>query len=154
MEKTISRWDKISSKGKKHHMYLGASLYRNVPLVLVLLIMMELMNNYRDVSMYYLSLNVAIKLVLAYVMGVYIGYLEWNLIEKLVENKFENNKSFRTAYIYTYGICMFGMSIMLANVDLYFMTFRRILIGCVIYPISGLMWGLFMSFTINRDIVK
>jgi len=154
MENAINRWNKISSKSKRHHMFLSASLYRHVPLVLLLLTMAELKNKYRYVSINYLAANFVIKLVIAYIIGVYMGYLQWNDLENMIINRLESNKSFRATFIFRYGVCMFGTSIALANVNLFFMNiWINVFVG-TIYMISGLVWGIMMSFIINRDVVK
>lgn len=152
MDFLIKRWHNISKKGKAFHMYLGASLYRNVPLVLLIMLIMEMLNRYRYINSAQVLTNLGVKLILAYLVGIYIGHLEWHFLDKLFNNKFQRNIDFRMNYIYTYGICMFGTTMLFGVVDPYFMSLRRIIITCIVYLIMAVLWGIYMSYTASKDI--
>lgn len=149
-----NRWDKISKKGKTFHMYLGASLYRQLPLVIFILLLMEIVNGYRHLSEIYVIRNFAAKIMISYIIGVFIGHLEWNFLEKLFDNRFKNNIEFRIEYIFTYGICFFGTAILSGEINPYFMSMRRIIYNLLGYGLMALFWGVLMSYTISKDILK
>jgi len=154
MDNIIKRWEKISVKGKKYHMYFGASLYRNVPLMIVILIIMELFNQYRSIDFKLLMVNFTVKTIFAYFIGVYTGHLEWNFLENIMQRRYQSNKTLRFDYVYTYGVVMFGTTMMLAMVDPFFTSNLRMIIGIITNLIAGLFWGGLMSATINRDILS
>ncbi len=149
-----NRWSKISKKGKAHHMLLGASLYRQVPLVVFIVFTMEMINQYRNLNGMHLLINIGVKIFLAYLIGVYIGNLEWAFLEKLFNNRFKTDIEFRINYVFIYGICMFGTIILLGNIDPYFMSVRRIVYSLLIYGLVAVIWGVMMSYSVSKNILK
>ena len=78
----LTMWGKINKKSKKWHMFIRTALLRNVPMMFALIIMIELIYGYRKENLYLLIVSAIGKMILAYLAGVYAGYLEWNMLKE------------------------------------------------------------------------
>lgn len=139
------RWDKVSQKTKKWHMFVGESLHRNVPLMFFLIIMLELFDGYRYEDFTLVIMTSLLKLVAIYFVGAYSGHLEWEFLKGLVNKEFTSVKDIKRNYTMIYGVWMFGAMMTVAFLNPAFESLAMTIVTLIIYPLGGIFWGFVMS---------
>lgn len=143
-----SRWEKLNKKSKLWHQFIGASLIRNVLLMISLIVILEIIDGYRYEDYKAFIFTAAIKILIAYVIGIISGGLEWNYLEQLIYRKFTEIKTIKRRYILIYGLLLFGTNVTIALLNPAFESLILTSTKLVIYPLAGLAWGA-ITFSIS-----
>lgn len=138
------RWKILNNKSKKWHQFISVPMFKSVPLVIILIIILELINGYRNMNLNAFIVTGIVKIILAYVIGTIHGYMEWEYIEMLVERKFSNIRELKQKYILIYGIFFFGFIVTLSQIEPLFDSWILTIAKIIIYLLSGLCWGILM----------
>ncbi|QSX04686.1 hypothetical protein JYG23_08185 [Sedimentibacter sp. zth1] len=144
MGKVDSKWNKISKRTMKWHMFVGFPLKQIIPIQLFLLVVLEFINKYINENIKLFIVQSIIKLIVAYLLGIVIGRLEWSYLEKLNERKFCDIKNIRKSFISIYGILFWGLNTMIAIISPFFESTIAIITQIIIWPLAGLVWGIIM----------
>ncbi|QSX05918.1 hypothetical protein JYG23_04280 [Sedimentibacter sp. zth1] len=148
------KWNRISQKSKGRYMFVEFSLKKVLSVQLILLIVLELIFNYRNEDIKLFVIQSIIKLTAAYILGVVIGKLEWEYIKKLNERKFFDKKVIRRNYIIIYGILFFGLNSIIATISPFFVSTKKNLTEIVSWLLVAWIWGLLMWITSGSELEK
>ena len=103
-----ARWAKLNKKSKSWYKFIGGSLFKSVPLMIFLVIVIEIINGNRHENYIAFILTATIKIVLAYVIGIVSSGFEWNYLQNLINKNYTDMKTIKRDYILIYGLLMFG----------------------------------------------
>lgn len=139
-----SRWEKLNKRSKLWHQFIGASLIRNVFLMISLIVVLEIIDGHRYEDYKAFILTATIKILIAYIIGIIGGGLEWNYLEQLIHKKFTEIKTIKRRYILIYGLLLFGTNVTIALLNPAFESLILTSTKLAIYPLAGLAWGAIM----------
>ncbi|HHX59331.1 MAG TPA: hypothetical protein GX707_01105 [Epulopiscium sp.] len=139
------KWNKISQRNKRWYVLVGMPLRVSLPLMLTLIILLELFDGNRHKNLSVFVIMALAKLMVIYPIGMYTGHLEWDLLKKLVNKDFVKTRDIRKNYALIYGVWMYGATMSIAFLNPGFEDLKTTLIYLIIYPISGIGFGLVMS---------
>ena len=139
-----AKWDKANKRSKEWYQFVSASLFRTVPLMLVLIIVLEFINNFRNEDFILFLVSAVFKLMLTYLLGVLCGSMEWNFMRALIQREFVSFKAIKKKYVFIYGVMFFGCNVTIALINPIFESPVLTLIKLIIYLLSGWLWGVLM----------
>jgi|GEM_PF-1741617 hypothetical protein len=153
MSKNLSqRWDEISGKPKGAYVFFKVPLLRMVPLMLVLTVAdIILWGELPDMRLAVMSV---IKIVSVYIVGVIVGNLEWTFFKNLCEKNFIKLTQIRNQYVLIYGFLMFGLTIMISQLDIPIMSVNLAVCYIIVCPLAGLMYAGLMWLMIGKGYAK
>ncbi len=137
-------WKELKNKGKHNFVIFFVTLFRMLPIGLVLLVIFELFETGFD---FYRAENFLLKLSLIIVVfipyGLLAGNIEWKFFNEVLKNVSEKKRRYYTAFIE--GVINWGFPIAIVL----FISEKRSFAGfiplLIIWGTAGMVYGLIMT---------
>ena len=114
MDRTLEeKWQKLNEKTKKVYMFVTLPLLRVCPILSLLIIINDIIASKHLFDYEYFVLVVVIKFIVAYSLGVLIGWLDWEFNARVMGNKFAKISGIRNTYIFLNGVLLIGGTLMI-----------------------------------------
>lgn len=151
-DNVIQKWNKISKMSKGFYMYFKVPVRGIVPLMILLIVVNQVIwGDVKEPSFLIVSL---IKIILAYLLGVVIGYFEWDFYRNLAEGYYTKASEIKNKYLFIYGFLSFGLCILISQLDYPIKSLGLTLYHIVVWPLAGLLWGLCMWLFVSNGLTK